>query len=234
VASSDLAVWMTRTELAREPRLRARCVDVLSDDERERWAAFHSDAAALDFLLGRALVRCALAHATGQRPEQWRFRTNAAGRPAIADATGPSFNLSHTPGLVCCVVASGCDVGIDVEAADRDLPIAELAERFFSARESAWIEAAAASERRTRFFQLFTLKEAYLKGRGAGIANRLQDVDVRIGERIEIEDRGASDAHRWQLWLRTPTPRHILAVGASIDRAMPVELDVREEFPWAA
>jgi len=143
MTSSDLVVWMTRTELACEPPLLARYVALLSNPEHERWAKLRSEAARTDFLVGRALVRCALSRETGEPPETWRFATNAFGRPALVAEQNPRdlrFNLSHTPGLIACVLAYSREVGIDVECTEQAFPVVALARRFLTAEDAEHID----------------------------------------------------------------------------------------------
>jgi hypothetical protein len=81
--------------------------------------------AADSFLLARALLRGTLSrYCSGVPPSDWVFTTNEHGRPQLSmdgdprlppEMEGLRFNLSHCPGLVCCGVALGRDVGVDAE-----------------------------------------------------------------------------------------------------------------------
>ena len=77
------------------------------------------------FLMTRALVRTTLSRYAPVAPADWRFITNAHGRPEILDrpAGVPDlrFNISHTDGLIACAVTIGREVGVDVEHIGRHL-----------------------------------------------------------------------------------------------------------------
>ena len=63
----------------------------------------------------------------------------------------------------------GRDVGVDVEHINRTLTH-DVAERFFSPQEVADLRALPEDEQPVVFFDYWTLKEAYIKARGLGLA----------------------------------------------------------------
>jgi 4'-phosphopantetheinyl transferase len=222
MASSDLVVWMTRTDPACEPRLLARYVALLSEPEREHWAAFRSESARNDFVAGRALVRCALSHVNEDfAPQRWQFTANAFGRPELVPEQNPRdlrFNLSHTRGLIACVVATGRDVGIDVEWIDRPTPVVALAQRFLSASDAAEVLSTPCSHQQARFFELWTRRESYVKALGLGLDTPL----------------ATDDANRWRSWLWQPTPSHVLALTAELSLRESASLHLHDVVPLAA
>ena len=152
--------------------------------------------------------------------------THERGRPVLSGASGPSFNVSHTEGLVACAVSSGA-VGVDVERGRRLRDPRALATRFFHPDEAAEIlETADASAARKGFLRLWTLKEAYAKALGHGVAGYLGRVrfpsdEGRLVPRDQTADdgggpteSGAADAG-WTCWHRNPTTAHHLAVVAA-------------------
>jgi 4'-phosphopantetheinyl transferase len=67
-------------------------------------------------------------------------------------------------------------VGVDVE---RVRPFdMDLAERFFTPQENAFLRSAPEAERQLRFFDLWTLKESFLKAVGCGLAAPLNSFSV--------------------------------------------------------
>ncbi len=235
MASSDLAVWMTRTEFARAPELLARYVDLLSPDERERWAGFRNETARHHFLLGRALVRVALSEATGDPIDAWRFTAERFGRPVLAhDSRDLRFNLSHTDGLVACVVAFGRDVGIDVERHDTSTPVVDLARRFLPAEEARTVAEAPAEHRHPRFFDHWTLHESYAKALGTGLGAPRRDLVFRIVDDRPLAVSDGDEAQRWLFWLLRPSPAHTLALAASVTSGPPVSPSLRHVVPLAS
>jgi 4'-phosphopantetheinyl transferase len=71
-------------------------------------------------------------------------------------------------------------VGIDVEWIDRKIQDGEIAERYFSAGESAYLASLTQPERTCQFFWYWTCKEAYLKMQGKGITGGLAHCEISI------------------------------------------------------
>ncbi len=149
-----------------------RCRDLLTPEERASCAGFHREVDRRRAVVTRALVRTTLSRYLPVPPEAWRFERGVHGRPEIAAPAGPPlrFNLSHTRDLVACAVTLDADIGVDLEETSEDVDCLALATSVFSSEEIAGLRVLAPMERTRRFFQIWTLKEAYLKARGVGLA----------------------------------------------------------------
>ena len=201
---------------------------LLSDDERARADRFVFERDRRDFTAAHALLRSTLSRYADVPPDAWRFETADGGKPRLAHHAGSlSFNLSHTHGFVACVVAHGCDVGIDVESIDRRLDPA-LANRFFSATETASIDAAPPEERVERFLELWTLKEAYLKATGKGLSHPLDTVvfDMRNDGAVTFHPPPGVDAAAWRFALFAPGARFRLAVAVRRPAGVDVQIEM--------
>jgi 4'-phosphopantetheinyl transferase len=109
------------------------------------------------------------------------------------------------------------DVGVDLEHLDRRPMARDLYRRFCSPAEIADIERQPEEARARRFLTYWTLKEAYLKARGLGIAVSLADVEFAIdGPRPLISFRGSLEGTdpSWAFALFQPSPRWLLSVAA--------------------
>ena len=134
---------------------------LLTDDERQKIAGFRFPADRHRSLISRVLVRTTLSQYANVPVTRWRFRRNDHDRPEIASpASELRFNLSHTRGLVTCLVSRGREVGVDVEALDRKGRWLELADRFFAVREAEALRRIAEPDRLQRFLEYWTLKES--------------------------------------------------------------------------
>jgi len=190
--------------------------------------------AAATFLAARILLRSVLSQYADLPPAEWRFETNAFGRPHIANPDAPRgfvFNLSHKPGCVTCLIGAGRDLGVDVEdsAANRG-NFLEIAGRFFSPSEAATLRELPDFKRRQRFFELWTLKESYIKARGVGLSLGLSRFSFSIeGDRANVRfAEGFEDREEtWDFRLFRPDERHVMAT--SIRRApAPLVIDVTD------
>jgi len=156
---------------------------LLAPDEASRHQAFRGDARRHEHLVSRALVRWVLSRYRPVSPREWRFRTNAHGRPEV-DATPPlRFNLSNCPELVVCAVVGAGEIGIDAEPVDRAEQVLRLAPRFLSPPEQVALAALPGeAARRGRALLLWTIKEAYAKALGVGLSLPLQDATFTVGD----------------------------------------------------
>ncbi|MFC9947407.1 4'-phosphopantetheinyl transferase family protein [Streptomyces pratensis] len=191
---------------------------VLAPDERARHARQRSSGARRRFLGGRLLCRVALSARAGLPPAAWRFTVGRHGRPELDPGhAGLRFNLSHTEGLIACVVAQGHACGVDVER----VPFGDETVRLLSAQlgEAQRAAVAGAPDSATALGELWVLTEAYLKGIGTGLVNGLGD--LRFTRRAEGTGLVVTDsvrpgaARRWRLELLRPGPGHLLAVAVS-------------------
>lgn len=220
--------WSDPGSAGADPQIE-RSLGWLREDERNRHDRLVRDVDRRLFLLGRYLLRTALAARTGTAPASWTFPIAAHGRPQPAHpqvANAPDANLSHTEGLVVVAVADG-SVGIDVERSDRRPP-GRRPERFLTPAEIAQWQSAEESDRVRTFWRLWTLKEAWLKALGTGVAGGLQSGSVLL-DRLEIDaphDRRASLIER---------PIHLLGgefcVGLAIRNRSPGAPQLTEHPP---
>jgi 4'-phosphopantetheinyl transferase len=188
----------------------------LQESERARYAACGTSAAKRAYLGTRALARTALARYSGVPPGDLRFATDRFGRSELAwpAIPGLSFSLARTEGLAVGLFAIDRDVGVDVELL-APIEAVELAARFFSPEESAGLAEFEGDARMSRFYELWTLREAYLKARGVGLTLPLDQLAFRpaASGRASAEFGPAidDDPARWELGLTWLTTRHLVA-----------------------
>lgn len=188
---------------------------LLSAEELARYERRRSQEERRRFLITRATVRTVLStYRPALAPAHWRFSSNAHGRPAAIfdDHTAPLvFNISHATGMVLLAIARRGELGVDVEDTWRECQVSELAERFFSRAEAEELLQLPASGQRERFFDLWTMKEAYIKACGLGLAIPLGSFGYRFaGTEISIAfDAARPDRpERWQFWQLHGSERH--------------------------
>ncbi len=115
------------------------------------------------------------------------------------------FNISHSGDLVACAIAADGRVGIDVERR-REVRI-EAFQKFLHPHERVWV---GADQR--RFFELWTQKEAIVKGFGRGGIVNLRNTVIDEREGI-IEDQ------LWSLRELNIHPDYVAHVAVDEDAA---------------
>jgi 4'-phosphopantetheinyl transferase len=215
---TEAHVWYAFTDEIVDPEQLARYRAVLSAEEVARMERFHFDRHRHSFLVSHALVRAVLSLYADVPPASWTFAIGPNGKPEIAAPAVPlRFNLSHTQGLAAVIVARQRDVGVDVENVARRAIGLALAERYFAPAEVAALRALSEAQRQERFFAYWTLKEAYIKARGLGLALPLDgfafDLDQPGPLRIAFAATLADDPAAWQFAQFRAGPVHPLAVA---------------------
>jgi 4'-phosphopantetheinyl transferase len=221
---SDVHVWFCLTETVNEKGV-SDALEILSPDERARHERRRFPWDRRDFALAHALLRNSLSRYCEQSPSSWRFIKTNHGQ-SILDPPSFGFSLSHTRGLVACVVAIGRDVGIDVERIDRTGEIDSLGASHFSRSEVEQLAACPADVRRDRFFDMWTLKEAYGKAIGLGLRHPLDSTTFDLASPGEIRftnspgeagrspsERTHGDEAQWRFHLFSPAPDFRLALA---------------------
>ena len=236
LTENDVHLWLTFPESIQDPALLESYALLLSDQETDRWQRFHFDEHKKQFLITRALVRTVLSFYTGIDPGAWRFTANRYGRPAIASdmtAIPLRFNVSHTAGLILCGVTLGSDIGVDVENRYRRGVRTDLADRYFAAGEIQDLYLTAEPRRRERFFDYWTLKEAYIKARGMGMSLPLDSFEFRINDpRPTTVSATDPVAGHWRFWRVFPTDRHTAAVAVLSERPADPCLTLKTIIPF--
>lgn len=183
--------------------LRERFLSVLSEEEKQRMARFRFERDRLLYLSAHGLLRLTLSRYAGVEPREWDFRAGPQGRPEIGGpASRMRFSLSHTRGLAACAIVLDHAIGVDVEDLSRNAPDG-VAERFFAPAEARDVRETAPASRSERFFTYWTLKEAYAKARGLGLAVPLNRFSLHQAEeqwRIAFEPPLEDDPDRWHFW----------------------------------
>jgi 4'-phosphopantetheinyl transferase len=237
---SEAHLWVVRPEEIRDPGLLRTYEELLTDEERKKRDRFRFAKDRHQCLVTRALVRSVLSLYADVPPDRWRFDTNEYGRPDISEprtATPLEFNLSHTSGLIVCLVANNRSVGVDVEDRHRRGKLLDVAHRFFSPFEVHALRSLPNVEQLDRFFLYWTLKESYIKARGMGLAIPLShfsfDLDDISGRGIRIffDPRLEDDPESWQFSILSYGRRHVVATSIRKRAGETVTLRLRETVP---
>lgn len=244
LVQEDVHVWVASLAAADQEQDLSGLYALLDEEERARAARFLFERHRKQFILSHALVRRVLSEYAAVIPEAWRFRANAHRRPEVGNAAGRRlrFSLSHTDGLALCAVTLSAEVGVDVEL---ERPGADdglwLARARFHPREVAAIEATAPTDRRTRFLEIWTLKEAYVKARGLGLSLSFRDFAFTTSSERAPEihfDPGLEDSPSgWRFFQLRPTELHrgalaVRCAGHDASRVTQLFVDLLNASPF--
>lgn len=122
------------------------------------------------FVVTRLLVKHLVARALGTAPESVELGYALTGRLYVRGCDQVDISLSHTGDLMLAGVTSLGRIGVDVEPADRPLSGSGVERQMCTAQELAEVAALPEPERNERLVRRWTLKEAYTKALGLGLA----------------------------------------------------------------
>lgn len=219
---------------ALDARISARWRGMLDHVEQARADRFRFARDCDTFVAAHALKRCLLSLVGDLPPSAWRFVAGQLGKPQLdpmLDRPRLRFNLSHSRGLVACAVGLDHDLGLDVETVEPRNDALSIAECVFAPSELALLRGAAPGERPDLFVRVWTLKEAYVKATGQGMASCALDGFAFAPSALRLERAAGDDPAGWQFAQWRPTVRHWLALAVRRPSTAPITLTKREVSP---
>lgn len=122
-------------------------------------------------LITRAICRIVLNRYTNVSPLRMQFTRNEHGKPSLSNNPSQiSFNLSHNSKCIIMAVCFNDPIGCDIEDPNRKVSIDTISNRYFTDIEDQQLNALADQQKKSHFFKLWTLKEAFVKATGVGIS----------------------------------------------------------------
>lgn len=200
---------------------------LLNEDEQNRMAKFYRADHRHRFLLTRALIRSTLSHYHDAEPAEWSFNQNPYGKPEIASpAMQPAirFNISHCDGMIIGGLTRTHDIGVDAEDCRRATAAGlDRLSQYFSNIEINDLKDISKSKYEERFFDYWTLKEAYIKARGKGLAIPLSSFSFLFeGDRLggfEADTSINPDPQNWQFFRPAISPHVRVAIAINAGKA---------------
>jgi len=124
-------------------------------------------------ILARSIIRKKL----NLNNEEIIFERSKDGKPGLSGHPDFHFNLSHAGAWVICAISDD-EVGVDVEEIK---PVDfDISRNYFSKEEHDALMSKEGKERLAYFYDLWTLKESYLKAVGKGLLAPLNSFSIEI------------------------------------------------------
>jgi len=222
IEKSEIHLWQLEQEDFDLSSLQRHCLAWLTELELKRFQRLQFDRHRKQLLLGRVLMRVALSnYDRSMAAASWNFTHNDYGKPAISEKQNSAslyFNLSHSVEKVVLAVSRFRDIGVDVQCARKSRRIAAISQRYFSGTEADELLILPEEQRQSRFYDLWTLKEAYIKACGKGFTIPLQHFSYGFlgDDKLTVEfDAQLYDVESmWQLWQLSAGSDFKLAIAA--------------------
>ncbi|MGT2551889.1 4'-phosphopantetheinyl transferase family protein [Acinetobacter geminorum] len=165
--------------------------------EKLRYDQYHPKAARL-FLISRVLVKTVLADKLGISPHEVNIQLYPNGKPFVQSSKAVYFNLTHSADVIILAVTEEGEIGVDIEQVDREFEWRRV-DSVLAPIEIEWIKKNELTDPFNvyqRFFQIWTLKEAYIKCTGEGMSRHLKKLNFHVlPEHIQFLD-STNDAQK--------------------------------------
>ena len=163
----------------------------MSPEKQARYKRFHRIEDSHRLLAADILVRYYLCRKYGFKNKALVFEKNAYGKPFPANDPKRHFNVSHSGDWVLAAFDDD-EVGVDIQ---RMRPIdMGVAEKNFSEKEYRDLIKKDGVERERRFYEIWTLKESFIKAVGQGLSLGLGTFSFEIrDEKILFESQNPFD-----------------------------------------
>ena len=179
-------IWRCQPSLFPQESVSGSYYPLMNENERARYHRFRFEKDRLNHLLTRALIRTTLSrYVPAVEPMDWRFSHNPYGKPLIANSLkwSPQFNISHSNDLIVVAISKNGTIGVDVENIKERKNIDGLIDFCFNEEEIKYIKLDDDEDAiSSRFFELWTLKESYMKADGKGLAIGLKEIFFTLDE----------------------------------------------------
>lgn len=154
----------------------------VNDEKQKRIQQFYHLDDAYRTLIGEFLINSIFYKLTGTHVKDVAIEKNAYGKTFFPEYPSIQYNISHSGDYIVCAVHEQ-PVGIDIEKIQSfDL---QLAKQLFTARE--YEDILCAENRNHACYDIWTIKESYVKALGKGLTIPLNSFQVRKRITGEIE-----------------------------------------------
>ena len=176
-------LWLcSLSNLNDQPDIVSQLKKRLTADEIAKVERYRMPSSQTQALYVRNYLRAILSLYSCLSAEEWRFEYGEKGKPRLIEKqqieTGLNFNISHSKEhlliAVCQREGKSLQLGVDIEHARSSTNIDSIMKHYFSDTELTDLLKLNKEEQRERFFDLWALKESYIKATGKGLATSLR------------------------------------------------------------
>lgn len=177
--SQEVHLW--RCNLNLDPESVDHCWKILDAAEQQRADRFQFEQHRRRFIVARATLKSLIGKYLKIAATSVQFVLSDRGKPSLAPTIpsgGLRFNLSHSHEQALYGFVCDRNIGVDLEYWRPLKDATQLAQRFFCPREYQAIAQLPVAQQPSAFLQIWTAKEAFLKGIGSGISGGLDRVEI--------------------------------------------------------
>ena len=207
----------------------------LTEPEQQRYRRFIKPMRQREFLIGRILLRFAVARLVNLAFTDISVveRKDNAPLLVLPDRLSkgvidlPFFSLSHSRGWVACAVSVDTPLGLDIEMLDVSRDVTTLGAIAFTGEENDWLSRHNGAEKKAAFYALWSSREALYKMRSN--TGRPSNEDTLVSGGVKL-----ASGPDWTLHAPLHSAHAIcLCSGYPLSTPLLVELTGDSPFFWA-
>ena len=212
----DCCVHLWKSELDVSSSKLEHLAKSLSADEIARANRFKFLEHKNRFIAARGFLRQILSKYLQKSAKDIVLKYSDRGKPLLVN-TDIRFNISHSQNIALYCVTRHNPIGVDLEYLKKKIEHDKIASRFFNESEYRAITELIPDKRNQAFFQLWTIKEAYLKATGEGLGGGLETVTVKLDNDLQTEVKAIgsdrNEINNWCFWSFIPQENFVATVA---------------------
>lgn len=166
------------------------------------------------FAASRLAVKYTAGTVLGLDPADIDLAYRIGGRPYLRGFDQIDLSLTHSAELIAVGISRLGRIGVDTEPADRRTSIELLQDRVCTLAEKKQLAALPESEQGPAMLRLWTLKEAYTKAIGQGLALAFTEFGFSTGTPALLTPDGSRATHgEWAFHTFSVRDRHLVSVA---------------------
>jgi 4'-phosphopantetheinyl transferase len=220
LSEEEAHIW--RANLDIDECFQSSFLRLLSPDEKARAQKFRVAKDSSNFIVARGILRSLIGKYLEINPAEISFQYNGFRKPCIANNNSLNFNISHSQNIALFAFTKEFNVGVDVEFVNPDIPVKEMAAKFFSTNEINNLFALPEEQLTPGFFNCWTRKEAFIKAVGEGLSFPLNRFEVSLepGQPAKLlaTDWAPEAVSKWSIYSMSPGANFVggLAIEGSV------------------
>lgn len=155
-------------------------MDKINSDKREKIHKFIFIKDKIRALVSEILLRTIFIKDFGLSDKNIEISRNEYGKPYLQEYEEFNFNISHSGDFVVCAIDSN-PIGVDIEQIT-DIDFKSIMKSFFQEDDIEFVLSGDESQQLHRFYDIWTLKESYIKAEGKGLSIPLRSFGFKIND----------------------------------------------------
>lgn len=204
--------------------------EILDTDELLMAKRLRSASGKQHYLTSHVALRHILSSYLGCLAKEIPYTFNKYGKRYLRPEENPlgiEFNLSHSQDLAVCAVAQEKCIGVDIEYLRLVEYQNEIAKQLFTPKENHFYLCLPTEQRQEAFFQLWTMKEAFIKAIGEGFSFGPENVGFSLFPPSVDSLPFPDELPQWYIHNFTPKSGYM----GTIATKQPIRLV--QEFEWS-